>query len=229
MPTSIDTSDPLSLPPSPAASTASTSKHLRADERRIVTIEAVIALAASHNPSDITTAAIAKQMHLTQGALFRHFPSKEALWQAVMQWVADRLLDRIDRAVQQSDSPIAALQAMFMGHIAFVVEHPGVPRMIFGELQRAESTPAKRMVQTLLQRYAGRLHRLLEQGQTSGLFAASLDKEAAATLFIGTVQGLVMQSLLAGDVQQMQRDAPRVFALYLRGLTVSTQSSESTE
>lgn len=223
---SIDTSDPLPLPPSPAASTA---KHLPADERRIVTIEAVIALAASHNPSDITTAAIAKQMHLTQGALFRHFPSKEALWQAVMQWVADRLLDRIDRAVQQADSPIAALQAMFMGHIAFVVEHPGVPRMIFGELQRAESTPAKRMVQTLLQRYAGRLHRLLEQGQTSGLFAASLDKEAAATLFIGTVQGLVMQSLLAGDVQQMQRDAPRVFALYLRGLTVSTQSSESTE
>lgn len=223
---SIDTSDPLPLPPSPAASTA---KHLPADERRIVTIEAVIALAASHNPSDITTAAIAKQMHLTQGALFRHFPSKEALWQAVMQWVADRLLDRIDRAVQQADSPIAALQAMFMGHIAFVVEHPGVPRMIFGELQRAESTPAKRMVQTLLQRYAGRLHRLLEQGQTSGLFAATLDKEAAATLFIGTVQGLVMQSLLAGDVQQMQRDAPRVFALYLRGLTASTQSSESTE
>lgn len=225
MPTSIDTSDPLSLPPSPAASTASTSKHLRADERRIVTIEAVIALAASHNPSDITTAAIAKQMHLTQGALFRHFPSKEALWQAVMQWVADRLLDRIDRAVQQSDSPIAALQAMFMGHIAFVVEHPGVPRMIFGELQRAESTPAKRMVQTLLQRYAGRLHRLLEQGQTSGLFAASLDKEAAATLFIGTVQGLVMQSLLAGDVPQMQRDAPRIFALYLRCLTAPTEST----
>lgn len=221
---SIDTSDPLPLPPSPAASTA---KHLPADERRIVTIEAVIALAASHNPSDITTAAIAKQMHLTQGALFRHFPSKEALWQAVMQWVADRLLDRIDRAVQQADSPIAALQAMFMGHIAFVVEHPGVPRMIFGELQRAESTPAKRMVQTLLQRYAGRLHRLLEQGQTSGLFAATLDKEAAATLFIGTVQGLVMQSLLAGDVQQMQRDAPRVFALYLRGLTGSTAAQGS--
>lgn len=220
---SMDTSD--TLPPFPAAATASAAKHLPADERRIVTIEAVIALAASHNPSDITTAAIAKQMHLTQGALFRHFPSKEALWQAVMQWVADRLLDRIDHAVQQAHSPIAALQAMFMGHIAFVVEHPGVPRMIFGELQRAESTPAKRMVQTLLQRYAGRLHRLLEQGQTSGLFAPTLDKEAAATLFIGTVQGLVMQSLLAGDVQQMQRDAARVFALYLRGLTVSTVST----
>ena len=45
-----------------------------------------------------------------------------------------------------------------------------------------------------------------------------LDSEAAATLFIGTVQGLVMQSLLAGDVKRLRRDAPRVFAIYRRGI-----------
>ena len=46
----------------------------------------------------------------------------------------------------------------------------------------------------------------------------SLDNEAAATLFIGTVQGLVMQSLLAGDMTRIRRDAPRVFAIYRRGI-----------
>jgi AcrR family transcriptional regulator len=48
-----------------------------------------VALAGSQNPSEITTAAIAKHMNLTQGALFRHFPNKEAIWQAVMEWVAE--------------------------------------------------------------------------------------------------------------------------------------------
>ncbi|MEN9463735.1 MAG: hypothetical protein RLZZ355_1665 [Pseudomonadota bacterium] len=193
-------------------------KHLPADERRAVTVEAVVALAGSQNPSEITTAAIAKHMNLTQGALFRHFPNKEAIWQAVMEWVADRLLARIDRSAQGIESPLAALEAMFMSHIEFVAEHPGVPRMMFGELQRAESTPAKRMVQTLIQRYGERLHRLIEKGKASGELSASLDNEAAATLFIGTVQGLVMQSLLAGDVGRMHRDAPRVFAIYRRGI-----------
>ncbi|MCC6200386.1 MAG: TetR family transcriptional regulator, partial [Moraxellaceae bacterium] len=42
--------------------------------------------------------------------------------------------------------------------------------------------------------------------------------EAAATLFIGTIQGLVMQSLLMGDVARMRSDAPRVFAIYRRGI-----------
>ena len=76
------------------------SKNLPADARRAVTVEAVVELAGSQNPSEITTAAIAKQMNLTQGALFRHFPNKEAIWRAVMEWVAERLLARVDRAAQ---------------------------------------------------------------------------------------------------------------------------------
>lgn len=193
-------------------------RHLPADERRAVTVEAVVELAGSQNPSEITTAAIAKHMHLTQGALFRHFPSKDAIWQAVMEWVAERLLNRIDRAAQGADSTLEAMEAMFMSHVEFVAEHPGVPRMMFSELQRAECTPAKRMVQMLIQRYGERLHQLIEKGKSSGELSPSLDNEAAATLFIGTIQGLVMQSLLAGEVERMRRDAPRVFAIYRRGI-----------
>ncbi|MDP3846101.1 MAG: TetR/AcrR family transcriptional regulator [Pseudomonas sp.] len=193
-------------------------KYLPADERRAVTVESVIALAGSKNPSEITTAAIAKHMRVTQGALFRHFTNKEAIWQAVMEWIAERLLTRIDRSVQGVESPLAALEAMFMSHIEFVAEHPGVPRMMFGELQRAESTAAKRMVQTLIQRYGERLHRLIEKGKSSGELSLALDNEAAATLFIGTIQGLIMQSLLDGDLERIRRDAPRVFAIYRRGI-----------
>lgn len=194
------------------------SKHLPADERRAVTVEAVVDLAGTQNPSDITTAAIAKHMNLTQGALFRHFPNKEAIWKAVMEWVAERLLARIDRSAQGIDSPLAAMEAMFMSHVEFVAEHPGVPRMMFGELQHAEPTPAKRMVQTLIQRYGERLNPLIEKGKSNGELCPALDAEAAATLFIGTIQGLVMQSLLAGDVERIRRDAPRVFAIYRRGI-----------
>jgi AcrR family transcriptional regulator len=194
------------------------SKHLPAGERRAVTVEAVVELAGLQNPSEITTAAIAKHMNLTQGALFRHFSTKEAIWQAVMEWVAERLLARIDHSAHGIESPLTAMEAIFMSHIEFVAEHPGVPRMMFGELQRSESTPAKRMVQTLIQRYGERLYRFIEKGKASGEMSPALDTEAAAMLFIGTIQGLVMQSLLVGDVERMRRDAPRVFAIYRRGI-----------
>lgn len=193
-------------------------KHLPADERRIVTVEAVINLAASQNPSDITTAAIAKQMKLTQGALFRHFPSKDAIWAAVMEWVAERMLDRIARAGRNAASSLEAMEAIFLSHAAFITEHPGVPRMIFGELQRADESPAKRIVSALMQCYRARVQELIEQGKAKGELSPTLDVEAGATLFLGTIQGLVMQSMLAGDIERIGHDAPRVFAIYRRGI-----------
>lgn len=193
-------------------------KHLPADERRAATVEAVINLAAEQNPSDITTTAIAQRMGLTQGALFRHFPTKDAILEAVMTWVAERLLSRVDRAAQSVTSPLAALEAVFMAHIDFVSEHPGVPRMLFGELQRPGETLPKRMVQTLIQRYGERLRHLLERGKAIGELNASLDIEAASVSFIGSIQGLVMQSLIAGDAARIRRDASGVFAIYRRGI-----------
>lgn len=194
------------------------SRHLPADERRAVTVEAVIELAAEQNPSEITTAAIAKRMGLTQGALFRHFPSKDALWQAVMEWVAERLLARITRAAEEAESPLAALETMFLIHVEFVVAHPGIPRMLFGELQRAEDTPAKRQARTMLGAYRERLHRLIERGKKEGEIDPETDSAAAATLFIGALQGLVMQSLLAGSVRRIRQEAPGAFALYRRSI-----------
>lgn len=193
-------------------------RNLPADQRRAVTVEAVVDLTAEQNPGDITTAAIAKRMNLTQGALFRHFPSKDAIWQAVMEWVAERLLQKVDKAIAGVASPLVALEAVFKTHIEFVISHPGVPRLLFGELQRAEDTAAKRMARTMIAGYRARLTGLVEAGKAQGEVAAEVETAAAVVAFIGCIQGLVMQSLLSGKVEQMRTEAPGAFAIYRRGI-----------
>ena len=87
---------------------------------------------------------------------------------------------------------------------------------------RAAGSPAKRLARTPLERYGERIRRLLEAGKAAGEVSAALDIEAAATLFVGTLQGLIMQSMLAGDLLRIRRDAPRVFAIYLAGIRSAT-------
>jgi AcrR family transcriptional regulator len=193
-------------------------KRLPAAERRATTVETVLELAGERNPSDITTASITDRMGMTEGVLFRHFPSKDALWKSVMEWVADQLLQRVEQATQEAESPLLALEGVFMAHIEFVVAHPGVPRMLFSELQRAEDTPAKRVTRALLARYTKHLVDVIEDGKARGELAATLNTRDAATLFVGIIQGLVMQSLLAGTAARMRSDAPGVFAIYRRGI-----------
>ncbi|MEO6992224.1 MAG: TetR family transcriptional regulator [Lacunisphaera sp.] len=194
------------------------SNYLPADQRRAVTVETIIDLAAEQNPSEITTSAIADRMNLTQGALFRHFPTKDAMWQTVMEWVAEQLLARIDQAAHGAASPLAALEAMFLAHLDFVAKHPGIPRMLFGELQRAKDTATKRVVRTLLTHYAQRLHTLLEQGKEQGEVAADVEVKAAVTLFIGLVQGLIMQWLIVGKIPRIRDAASGAFAIFARGV-----------
>lgn len=195
-----------------------TTKPLPAQQRRSITIEAAVRLAGERNPSDVTTAAIAERMGLTQPALFRHFPSKDAIWTGVMEWVAERLLANLDRASASAASPMAAIEAAFGAHVDFVARHPGVPRILLAELQRAEDTPAKRMVRTLIRRYGERIRALVELGKARGEVARDTDSAAAATLFVGTIQGLVLTSLLSGGPSRLRADAPGAFAIFRRGI-----------
>lgn len=193
-------------------------QYLSSEERRDETARAVVDLAGEQNPNGISTKAIAEKMGVTQGALFRHFPNKEAIFAGVIQWVARRLMKRIDTAIREIESPLGKLEAMFHAHVGFVTEHPGVPRMVFGELQHHGDRLPKRMVRELVGRYTDKVAGLLRDGQQAGEVDAEVDVEAAASLFIGTIQGLVMQSLIIGDPTLVRDRAAGAFAIYRCGI-----------
>ena len=191
--------------------------HLPKAERQASTVQTVIQMAAEQNPEEITTSAIAKKMGLSQGALFRHFPSKEAILQAVMAWVADKLLQRVDEA-SRGKAPLDALESVFLAHVHFVLAHPGVPRMLLGELQRSKATPAKQMARTLMASYSQKIRVLIRQGVAVGELRVDVHEKVAATMFLGVIQGLVMQSLLADNNKDIEPQAIEVFKIYKRGI-----------
>jgi AcrR family transcriptional regulator len=157
-------------------------------------------------------------MHITQGALFRHFPTKDAIWLAVIEWVTQRVLARLDETMRTTKSPLEALEAIFTAQVESHVRYAGGPRIVFGELQRAGDTRAKRMVRTFMGQYIERLQALIEQGKERGEIAPAVDSKAAATLFVGMIQCLVVQSLVSGKPGIVRTKAPDIFAIYLRGI-----------
>jgi TetR/AcrR family transcriptional regulator len=182
--------------------------------RRAALVAAALKLAAERSPAAVTTADLAQAVGITQGAVFRHFESKEAIWLAVLDFVQQELLARLHAAASAHEQPLAALRAVFTAHVDFVVEHPGVPRVVFQELQHPEDTPLKARVHALMQGYRALISGLLQQAQAAKLLAPGVDLQAAAVLLLGSVQGLVMQSLISGKVEAMRALAPAVFDLF---------------
>jgi len=195
---------------------------LSTEERQAEIVAAALGLARESSPAQITTGDIATAIGVTQGAVFKHFPTKDAIWLAAMRWVRETLLQRIQAAADQAETPVDALSAIFRAHVEFVVTHPGVPRFIFHELQQAADSPAKLEVRGVLQGYRKLLLGVLAQAVEARQVSQDLNLEAAATGFIGLLQGLVMQSMLSGRPGGMRQQAGPVFGLYLRGLGAAT-------
>lgn len=191
---------------------------LPTEERQAEIVATALRLARESSPALITTADIATAIGVTQGAVFKHFPTKDAIWLAAMRWVRETLLQRLQAAADQAATPLDALAEIFRTHVEFVVAHPGVPRFIFHELQQPADSAAKLEVRAVLQGYRKLLLGQLTQAMEHKLVSPDLDPEAAATSFVGLIQGLVMQSMLNGRTAAMRQQAGAVFVLYRRGL-----------
>lgn len=198
---------------------------LKTEDRQAELVHAALALAAQKSPAEITTGDLAQAVGISQGGVFKHFESKEAIWLVVLDWAQQALMGRLQQVAQtEQGRDLHALRAVFMAHIAFVQEYPGVPRLIFQELQHAKPTPLKDKVQLLMGDYRELLSRLLAQAHQASQIAPEVDPKGAVVLFMGAIQGLVMQSLMTGRLKDMANQAETVFNIYEAGLMAMPQS-----
>lgn len=198
---------------------------LKTEDRQAELVQAALVLAAQKSPVEITTGDLAQAVGITQGGVFKHFESKEAIWLAVLDWTHQALIGRLQRvAVVQEPSAMLTLRAVFMAHIGFVQEFPGVPRLIFQELQHAKPTPLKGRVKKLMADYRNLLSGVVAQLHEEGQMRPDVDQKGAVVLFMGAVQGLVMQSLVTGSLKDMSNQAKTVFNIYEAGLLVQPRT-----
>lgn len=212
----------------------------RTEVRQASLVEAALQLAAKHSPAEITTGDLAEAIGISQGAVFKHFASKEAIWLSVIDWATSTLITRLQAAALQGDashqaihgrcamvphaeempplSALLALKAVFMAHVDFVMTYPGVPRIIFQELQSPGDSALKLRVQSLMQRYRQLIMQLLQQAVQQRRVAPDADLQAAVVLFIGAIQGLVMQAMISGDLAAMAQQASGVFDIFEHGM-----------
>jgi AcrR family transcriptional regulator len=197
-------------------------KRLAADERREEIIRVTLALASKKGVDDVTTQDMAQAMGVTQGAVFRHFQSKDAIWMAVMQWVRDHLMGVLGKAAAQGRDPLDALERMFFAHVEFISRHPAIPRVLMSEHLHRRSSALRQLVTEILLGYETKIDGLLSDAQAQGLARADLDTHAAATLYIGMIQGLVLQTSILRDRRTLAAEAARTFPIFLQAIRLST-------
>ena len=177
---------------------------LPAAERRARAIQALLDLACSCAPEQISTAAIAERMGISHAALFRHFPSREALWAESVRWATSRLEeDLLKIAADQTLAPLERVKRLLLANAEFVCRHPGLLRMLLSELPRPGASPASEAAKAFGARLRASLTALLEQAAAAPQPSPPLPPAELAGLLLASCEGMMLQGLVHDSLDSL--------------------------
>jgi AcrR family transcriptional regulator len=185
-------------------------------DRRHEIADAALRVIAAQGLGRFTALAIAREVELTDGALFRHFSSKEAIVDAAIDRVDELLFERFP---PDAEDPVERLGAFFRDRVNVIRENPGISSLLMsGELAKAASGEGVKRVAELRRRSTGFVRSCLAEAQRRKLLAAGLGAEEASVVVLGSLLALAHSTALGEE--QLSALAPRVWSAledFLRG------------
>ena len=188
-----------------------------AEDRKSEIEQTALDLAFKIGPSQVTTGMIAKELGLTQPAIYRHYPKKDDIWTAIALHLGVQIDANIAASSAPDLAPVERLKKLVLGHLRVVKENPALPDFMV----LRDKTDGHIVVQDSIQDAMGAFRLALvsnvKAAINAGHFRADLDENDAATLIFGVIQSLVLRMMVTRKPAILMQDGPRLLDLQLTG------------
>ena len=184
-------------------------------DRKTEIIGAALGLAERLGPDRMTTNDVARAVGLTQPGVFRHFATKQALWLAVAEHLAERLNAAWDVAMAEALTPEDRLRGLVLAQLGQIRACPALPMILFSHELNSDNAELREVFRTLLARFQDHLIDALNDMQAGGDLRQTLATADAALFFTALVQGLAIRRNLIGGTFPLVDEGARLFELQL--------------
>lgn len=197
-----------------------------AEARKAEIIDATLRLADKLGPDRLTTETIADAVGLTQPGIFRHFPKKQDLWEAVAARVGSMMETRWKKA-QNGDTPATDRIRMLIGaQLRLIQSTPAIPAILFSRELHTKNKGLRTAFFGLMSRFHNVIADLVAQACAAGELREDLDPDDAAFLIIGLVQGLAVRWSISGRNFDLTDEGSRLLELQLKGLAYGSEGTD---
>jgi AcrR family transcriptional regulator len=185
---------------------------MRTADRQEQILDRTLDVATASGLTGLTMKKIAALVGFSEAAIYRHFPTKQALLLALMGRLEARLLCPAVAIAASSDlMPTARLQRILAHHVALVTEAHSLPILLLGEASASGDPVLLARMQGIFQGYVGVLHRLMKQAAAAGEVPSRVDPGSLVMLALGVPAALAIQHRLVGNrrvERAVEKDLP---------------------
>jgi len=149
----------------------------------------------------ITTAALAKQVGVSEAALYRHFASKAKMFETLIGFAEDTLFSRVSRILQEQSTALARCEQILTLVIAFADKNPGLCLVMTGAALQGEHERLRKRAAHIFERLETQLKQTLRQAEVEEGLVTRQPTTAIANLLLACVEGRINQYIRSGFKQ----------------------------
>ncbi len=141
----------------------------------------------------ITTAALAREVGVSEAALYRHFPSKARMFEGLIKFIEDTLFARISRIVNEEDSAEIRCQNILLLLLTFCDKNPGMTRLLTGDALAGETERLRERIAQFFNRLEAQLKQVLREAQIRENLKTTISPAILANLLLASCEGRLVQ------------------------------------
>ncbi len=167
----------------------STPKHSRKEQ----ILQSLARMLESAPGERITTAALAKEVGVSEAALYRHFPSKAKIFEGLIKFIEDTLFQRITRIMNEDPSAESRCEKILLLLLTFCVKNPGLTRLLTGDALAGETERLRERIAQFFARVEAQLKQILREAQIRENLKSTISPSVLANLMLATAEGRLVQ------------------------------------
>lgn len=177
----------------------------------------MLELLNERGPAGVTTTEIARRVGLSQGAVFRHFADKRAMWAAAFDMIEAHIKPRMAAIAASDAPPLDRILRAMERWLEACREIPAMTALLFYRAPDSEGAALRQIVAERNDRLRGLIRHLLQEARDAGAIDAHIDLDAAAALCLGIVQTTLLRRHLLTP-KEPPETPEAMFALLLKAL-----------
>ncbi|MFA5411152.1 MAG: TetR/AcrR family transcriptional regulator [Candidatus Omnitrophota bacterium] len=182
-------------------------------------IESARRIITSRGIENLTIREIAKDLRITDGAIYRHFKSKKEIISLLIDDIEKVLLNAIASAAEKTKEPLGKLENILSSHISYAEQRKGISFIVINETLNFQDKSLRRKMFGVIHRYLKKIKEILSEGIKSGALRKDADIVSASVIFFGMVQSIVTLWALSGfKYSFMKSRVQNLFDIYKKGV-----------
>jgi AcrR family transcriptional regulator len=181
-------------------------------------LETAEQLFTEHGYQAVSIRDIAQASGVTNAALYYHFPSKEALFDEVLEYHAEKLAQRMEQASAQASDTRGKLRAILAEYAIQVSERRSPMFSLRRKPDKANREQVKQEHRKMVRRLLAPLENAIQTATEQGELRALSEDYSPASLLIGLFHGMLQHRHNIAEGQVSSEDIELVIDIFWSGL-----------